>query len=60
MFDVFFIKKVFYLSVLELGVIVTSNLLDLDIKLILFPSQELLERLLCFTFILQKEHPTKT
>jgi hypothetical protein len=59
MFDAFFIKKVFYLSVLELGVIVTSNLLDLDIKLILFPSQELLEHLLCFTFILQKEHPTK-
>jgi hypothetical protein len=37
----FFIKEVFYLSVLELGVIITSYLLDLGIKLILCPFQEL-------------------
>jgi hypothetical protein len=42
MLDAFFIKKVFDLSVLELGVVVTSNLLDLGIKLVLCPSQELL------------------
>jgi hypothetical protein len=44
MLDGFFIKEVFYLSVLvlELGVVVTSNLLDLVIKLILCPSQKLL------------------
>jgi hypothetical protein len=42
MLDAFFIKKVFYLSILELNVIVTSNLLDLGIKLVLCPSQELL------------------
>jgi hypothetical protein len=29
MLDVFFIKKVFYLSVLKLGAVITSNLLDL-------------------------------
>jgi hypothetical protein len=52
MLDAFFIKKVFYLSVLELGVVVTSNLLDLSIKLILCSLQELLEHLLSFTLIL--------
>jgi hypothetical protein len=35
MLDAFFIKTIFYLSVLELGAIVTSNLLDFSIKLIL-------------------------
>jgi hypothetical protein len=35
MVDAFFIKEVFYLSVFELGVVVTSNLLDFVIKLIL-------------------------
>jgi hypothetical protein len=35
MLDAFFIKEVFYLSALELGVVVTSNLLDLGIKLVL-------------------------
>jgi hypothetical protein len=37
MLDAFFINEVFYLSVLELGVVVTSNFLDLGIKLILCP-----------------------
>jgi hypothetical protein len=59
MLDAFFIKKVFYFSVIELGAVVTSNLLDLGIKLILCPLQELLEHLLSFTLILQKEHPNK-
>jgi hypothetical protein len=35
MFDAFFIKIVFYLSVLELGVIIASNSLDFSIKFIL-------------------------
>jgi hypothetical protein len=60
MLDPFFIKEVFYLSVLKLGVIVTSNFLDLGFKLILCSSQELLEHILCLTNILQKEHPSKT
>jgi hypothetical protein len=60
MLDAFFIKKVFYLCILELDVIVTSYLLNLGIKLILIPSQELLEHLLHFTFILQEERPSET
>jgi hypothetical protein len=32
--DAFFIKKVFYLSVLEFSAIVTSNLLDHGVKLV--------------------------
>jgi hypothetical protein len=35
MLDVFFIQVVFYLSILELGAIITSNLLDFYVKLIL-------------------------
>jgi hypothetical protein len=42
MLDDFFIKIVFYLSVLELGVIVTSNPLDFSIKFILRSFQEFL------------------
>jgi hypothetical protein len=42
MLDVFFIKEAFYLSVLEFGAVVTSNLLDLENKRILCPYQELL------------------
>jgi hypothetical protein len=42
MLDAFFIKDVLYLSVSELGVIITSNLLYLGIKFILCPFQELL------------------
>jgi hypothetical protein len=42
MLDAFFIKEVLYLSVFEHSAIVTSNLLDLDIELVLCPLQELL------------------
>jgi hypothetical protein len=42
MLDVFFIKIVFYLSVLELGAIITYNPLDFSIKLILCSLQEFL------------------
>jgi hypothetical protein len=42
MLDAFFIKIVFHLSVLELGVIITSNPLNFSIKLILCSLQEFL------------------
>jgi hypothetical protein len=42
MLDTFFIKIVFYLSVLELSAIITSNPLDFSIELILCSLQEFL------------------
>jgi hypothetical protein len=42
MLNTFFIKIVFYLSVLELGVIITSNPFDFSIKFILCSLQEFL------------------
>jgi hypothetical protein len=42
MFVVSFIKVVFYLSVLELSVIIISNPLDFSIKFILWSLQEFL------------------
>jgi hypothetical protein len=60
MLDASFIKEAFYLSVHELGAVITFNPLDLNIKLILCPSQELLLHFLCFTLVLQKEHLSKT
>jgi hypothetical protein len=60
MLGAFLIKIIFNLSVLEFGAIVTSYLLDLGIKLILSPLQELLEHLLCFTLVMQKECPSET
>jgi hypothetical protein len=59
MLDAFFIKIIFNLSVLKLGVIVTSYLLDFGIQLILSSLQELLEHLLCFTLVMQKEYPSE-
>jgi hypothetical protein len=52
MLDALLVKIVFNLSILELGAIVTPYLLDLSIKLILSPLQELLEHLLCFTLVM--------
>jgi hypothetical protein len=52
MLDVFLVKILFHLSVLELGSIITSYLLGLGIKLILGLLQELLEHLLGFTLIM--------
>jgi hypothetical protein len=59
MLDAFMIKILFNLSVLELGVIVISHLLDLGIKLILSSLQELLEHLLYFTLVMQKNTQVK-
>jgi hypothetical protein len=42
MLDTFFIKIVFHLSVIELGVIVTSNSPDFSIKFILCHIKEFL------------------
>jgi hypothetical protein len=42
MLDAFFIYIVFYLSVLEFGVVVAYNLFDFGIKFILCPFQKLL------------------
>jgi hypothetical protein len=60
MLDAFLAKILFHLSVLELGSVVTPYLLDLSIKLILSLLQELLEHLLCFTLVMQKEYPSET
>jgi hypothetical protein len=60
MLDVLLIKILYHLSVLELGFIVTPYLLNLDIKLILSHLEELLEHLLCFTIVMQKEYPSET
>jgi hypothetical protein len=60
MIDALLIKIIFNLSVLQLGAIVTSYLLDLSIKHILSSLQELLEHLLCFTLVMQKEYPSET
>jgi hypothetical protein len=59
MLDAFLIKIIFNLSILELGAIVTPYLLGLGIKLILSPLQELLEHLLYFTLVMQKEYPNE-
>jgi hypothetical protein len=60
MLDAFLIKVLFNLSVLELGAIVTPYLLDLGITLISSSLQELLEHLLYFTLVMQKEYPSGT
>jgi hypothetical protein len=59
MLDAILIKVIFNLSILELRAIATPYLLDLGIKLILSPLHELLEHLLCFTFVMQKNIQVK-
>jgi hypothetical protein len=59
MLDIFMIKILFHSSVIELGSIATPYLLDLEIKLNLNLLQELLEHLLCFTLVMQKEYQSK-
>ena len=60
MLDSFFIKELFNIGVLELCSIVTSNSLDLDIKLILGSFCKLLEDAMYFTLVTQKEYPSET
>src|SRR6187551_404441 len=57
MLDSFFIKKLFNIGVLELRPIVTSYMLDLQLKLILSSLNESLDDCLSFTLVLQKENP---
>ena len=60
MLDSFFIKELFNVGVLELCSIVTSNSLDLDIKLILGTFCKLLEDATYFTLVTQKEYRSET
>ena len=60
MLDSFFIKELFNVGVFEIRSIVTSNSLDLDIKLILGTFCKLLEYAMYFTLVTQKEYPSET
>ena len=59
MLDSFFIKKFFNICIPKFRAIVTSNMLDLQLILILGSSYEFLDYPLSFTLILQKERPTE-
>jgi hypothetical protein len=59
MLDPFILKEFFNLSVLELCFIVSSYLFYYQVELILSPSQESLQSLLGFTFVMQKEYPSE-
>jgi len=59
MLDALFIKESFNVGIPKLRLIVTSHFLDLQITFILSSSCKLLEDLLGFTFISQKEHPSE-
>ena len=53
MLDSFFIKIFLNIGVSEFGAIVTSNILDLQLKFILSSSNEFLDNFLNFTFVMQ-------
>ena len=53
MLDSFFIKKLLNIGVSEFQAIVTSNILDLQLKFILNSSNEFLDNFLNFTFVMQ-------
>ena len=59
MLDSFFIKKFFNICVPKFRAIVTSNMLDLQLLLILGSSYKFLDYPLSFTLILQKENPSE-
>ena len=60
MLDPFFIKKFLNIGVSEFRAIVTSNILDLQLKFILSSSNEYLDNSLNFTLVMQKEYPSET
>ena len=60
MHDPFFIKKFLNIGVSEFRAIVTSNILDLQLKFILSSSNEFLDNFLNFTLVMQKEYPSET
>ena len=59
MLDSFFIKKFFNIGV-EFRAIVTSNILDLQLKFILSSSNEFLDNSLYFALVMHKEYPSET
>ena len=59
MLDPFFIKKFLNIGVSEFRAIVTSNILDLQLKFILSSSNEFLDNSLYFAFIMHKKYPSK-
>ena len=60
MLDPFFIKKFLNIGVSEFWAIITSNILDLQLKFILIFSNEFLDNSLNFTLVMQKEYPSET
>ena len=60
MLDPFFIKKNFNIGVSKFRAIVTSNILDLQLKFILSSSNEIFDNSLYFAFIMHKEYPSET
>ena len=60
MLDSFFTKIFFNIGVSEFRAIVTSNILDLQLKFILSSSNEFLDNFLNFTHVMQKEYPSET
>lgn len=56
MLDAFFIKETLDARVLEFLAVVASNVLDLEVELVLCSSCKLLEDGLCLTLVMQKEH----
>jgi len=60
MLDSLFIKKFLNIGVSEFRAIVTSNILDLQLKFILSSSNEFLDNSLNFAFVMQKEYPSET
>jgi hypothetical protein len=57
MTNTFFIKILFNVGILELGVVVTSHSLDLHIKLILGYCGKLLEYFMNLALVFHKEYP---
>src|SRR5688572_14520404 len=57
MINIYLVKILFNVGVLELGAIVTSYSLDLHFKLILCSCCKLLEYPMNFTLVMQEEHP---
>ena len=59
MLDSFFIKIFLNIGVSKFRAIVTSNILDLQLKFILSSSNEFLDNPLYFAFIMHKEYPSE-
>ena len=60
MLDPFFIKKFLNIGVSKFRTIITSNILDLQLKFILSSFNEFLDNFLNFTLVTQKEYLSET